>query len=159
MCRTYWQFLSRVAAGRSMSMQQARKVARGRIWTGEDALQLGLVDKLGGLKDAVYLAKQEAGLSQVSQLSMCARSVSLSRSAYRAQNQFALAKVALMFCQSNTIGPPLFLTTLSIICYVLLRLPWSCKHEKNRKVHTVRHRHGRLYTQQQPWQACMNQAW
>ena len=92
-------------------MQQARKVARGRIWTGEDALQLGLVDKLGGLKDAVYLAKQEAGLSQVSQLSMCARSVSLSRSAYRAQNQFALAKVALMFCQSNTIGPPLFLTT------------------------------------------------
>lgn len=49
-----------------MSMQEARKVARGRIWTGEDALQHGLVDKLGGLKDAVHLAKQEAGLSQVS---------------------------------------------------------------------------------------------
>ena len=49
-----------------MSMQEARKVAKGRIWTGEDALQHGLVDKLGGLKDAVHLAKQEAGLSQVS---------------------------------------------------------------------------------------------
>ena len=49
-----------------MSMQEARKVARGRIWTGEDALHHGLVDKLGGLKDAVHLAKQEAGLPQVS---------------------------------------------------------------------------------------------
>lgn len=66
MCRTYCQFLSRVAVGRGMSMQEARKVAKGRIWTGEDALQHGLVDKLGGLKDAVHLAKQEAGLSQVS---------------------------------------------------------------------------------------------
>lgn len=48
-----------------MSIQEVRKVARGRIWTGEDALRHGLVDKLGGLEDAVQLAKQEAGLSQV----------------------------------------------------------------------------------------------
>lgn len=66
MCRTYGQFLSRVAAGRNMSMQAARKVARGRIWTGQDALQHGLVDTLGGLADAVRIAKQEADLSLVS---------------------------------------------------------------------------------------------
>lgn len=68
MCRTYRQFLSRVAAGRNMSMQEARKVARGRIWTGQDALQHGLVDSLGGLTDAVHIAKQEADLSLVSSI-------------------------------------------------------------------------------------------
>lgn len=64
------QFLSRVAAGRNMSIREVRKVARGRIWTGEDALHHGLVDKLGGLQDAVHLAKQEAGLSQVGPLTL-----------------------------------------------------------------------------------------
>ena len=49
-----------------MSMHEARKVAKGRIWTGEDALHHGLVDKLGGLSDAVHIAKQEAGLPLVS---------------------------------------------------------------------------------------------
>lgn len=78
MCRTYGQFLSRVALGRKMSIREVRKVARGRIWTGEDALHHGLVDKLGGLKDAVHLAKQEAGLSQVG--SLCTRSSWLSGS-------------------------------------------------------------------------------
>lgn len=57
-----------------MSIREVRKVARGRIWTGEDALHHGLVDKLGGLKDAVHLAKQEAGLSQVGH-SLCTRSL------------------------------------------------------------------------------------
>ena len=71
MCRTYWQFLSRVAVGRDMSMQEARKVAKGRIWTGQDALQHGLVDKLGGLQDAVHIAKQEADLSLVSSIKSC----------------------------------------------------------------------------------------
>ena len=55
-----------------MSMGEARKVAKGRIWTGEDALHHGLVDKLGGLADAVHMAKQEAGLPLVSPASTCA---------------------------------------------------------------------------------------
>ncbi len=59
-------FLSRVSLGRDLSMHETRKVAKGRVWTGEDALQRGLVDKLGGLKDAVHIAKQEAGLPMVS---------------------------------------------------------------------------------------------
>ena len=37
-------------------------MAKGRVWTGEDALAHGLVDELGGLQDALRLAKQEAGL-------------------------------------------------------------------------------------------------
>ncbi len=48
-----------------MTLSETREVAKGRVWTGEDALQHGLVDQLGGLADAVHLAKQHAGLSQV----------------------------------------------------------------------------------------------
>lgn len=51
-----------------MSMEEARKVAKGRVWTGEDALQHGLVDRLGGLTDALQLAKQEAHLPLVSSI-------------------------------------------------------------------------------------------
>ena len=51
-----------VALGRNMSEAAVRKVAKGRAWTGHDALRHGLVDALGGLQEALALAKQEAGL-------------------------------------------------------------------------------------------------
>lgn len=51
-----------VAAGRGMSEAAVRRLARGRVWTGKDALAQGLVDCLGGLEDAIQLAKHEAGL-------------------------------------------------------------------------------------------------
>lgn len=54
--------VSQVAAGRGMSEAAVRELARGRVWTGKDALARGLVDCLGGLQDAIQLAKQEAGL-------------------------------------------------------------------------------------------------
>ena len=51
-----------VGKGRNMSVAEVRKVAQGRIWTGDAALKHGLVDELGGLQTALRLAKQEAGL-------------------------------------------------------------------------------------------------
>ncbi len=63
--RLYHSFLTKVAAGRQLKLAEVRKVARGRVWTGQDALELGLVDKLGGLRDAIAAAKQRAGLPQV----------------------------------------------------------------------------------------------
>jgi protease-4 len=55
----YSDFLKRVADGRKMSTQQVNSIARGRVWTGSDALRIGLVDELGGLDDAIhYAAKQ-----------------------------------------------------------------------------------------------------
>ncbi|OJW50166.1 MAG: signal peptide peptidase SppA [Alphaproteobacteria bacterium 41-28] len=59
----YEAFSSRVAKGRKMTRDQVEKVARGRVWTGEQALALGLVDQLGGFQSAIDLAKQEAGLA------------------------------------------------------------------------------------------------
>lgn len=49
----YGAFLSRVAKGRKMTIEQARNVAKGRPWTGEQALANGLVDAIGGLNDAL----------------------------------------------------------------------------------------------------------
>jgi protease-4 len=58
----YADFVQRVAEGRGMAVEAADKVARGRIWTGADAQEHGLVDELGGLRTAVRRAKVLAGL-------------------------------------------------------------------------------------------------
>lgn len=52
----YKEFTSRVAEGRGMSMEQVHKIARGRVWTGSDALKIGLIDELGGLEKAIAYA-------------------------------------------------------------------------------------------------------
>lgn len=56
----YLQFKERVSKGRNLTMEQVQQVARGRVWTGKDALKLGLVDKLGGFSDALSFAVKEA---------------------------------------------------------------------------------------------------
>ncbi|CAL5221921.1 g4192 [Coccomyxa viridis] len=58
----YSGFVQKVALGRKMSEEDVRKVAKGRAWTGRDALEHGLLDALGGLQLAISLAKMEAGL-------------------------------------------------------------------------------------------------
>jgi protease-4 len=58
----YLQFLSRVAEGRGMTTDQVNVIARGRVWTGSDALKLGLVDKIGGLSAAISYAAKTASL-------------------------------------------------------------------------------------------------
>jgi protease-4 len=61
--RVYGQFLSAVAQGRGLKEDDVRKIADGRVLTGADAKELGLVDQLGNFYDAVELAKTEAKLS------------------------------------------------------------------------------------------------
>jgi len=61
----YDRFVSVVAAGRKgMTVDQVRKAADGRVYTAQQALDLGLVDRIGYLDDAIQLAKTEAGLSK-----------------------------------------------------------------------------------------------
>lgn len=55
----YRQFVERVAKGRNMPIKKASEIAKGRIWTGEQALKHGLVDHLGGLNEAIEYAKVE----------------------------------------------------------------------------------------------------
>ncbi len=61
--RAYRHFLSLVAEGRGKTVGQVDSVAQGRVWTGSQALSAGLVDRMGGLNDAVGLARQKAGLN------------------------------------------------------------------------------------------------
>ena len=58
----YAQFTTKAAAGRKMDVEKLEKMARGRVYTGSQALQLGLVDELGTLADAIAFAKKSAGL-------------------------------------------------------------------------------------------------
>jgi len=58
----YEQFLKRVADGRNMTRDEVHDVAQGRVWTGTKALELGLVDVIGGIDDAINLAGEMAGL-------------------------------------------------------------------------------------------------
>lgn len=60
----YRDFVERVAQGRDMAAAEVDAVARGRIWTGADAHQHGLVDELGGFRAAVRRAKLLAGLGE-----------------------------------------------------------------------------------------------
>jgi protease-4 len=59
----YQDFKSRVAMGRRKSIQYIDSIGQGRIWTGEKGLQLGLVDRLGGLQDAIECAARMAKTS------------------------------------------------------------------------------------------------
>lgn len=62
----YATFTERVAKGRGLDVKYIDSIARGRVWTGADALKLGLVDTLGGMQVALKLAAKEAGIKDYS---------------------------------------------------------------------------------------------
>lgn len=62
MTHIYDVFVDRVATGRSLTAERVNEVGRGRVWTGAQAKENGLVDELGGFASAVQAAKQAAGI-------------------------------------------------------------------------------------------------
>jgi len=62
----YQTFLKKVAQGRSMTIAEVDAVAQGRVWTGEQALEKGLVDEIGGLDQAIAYAASSTGISSYS---------------------------------------------------------------------------------------------
>jgi protease-4 len=58
----YDDFVGKVAKGRGIPVPEVEAVARGRVWTGSDAVGAGLVDRMGGLRDALQIARSRAGL-------------------------------------------------------------------------------------------------
>lgn len=61
---TYQQFISLVARGRDMTPDAVDRIAQGRVWAGTTALDLGLIDAIGGLEDAIDSAASLAGLGE-----------------------------------------------------------------------------------------------
>ncbi len=61
--QVYTTFVNRVAAGRNMTFEEVDAVAQGRVWTGKEAIDKGLVDELGGLNDAIEYAAEQASIT------------------------------------------------------------------------------------------------
>jgi len=61
---TYDEFIGKVADGRNMEKNMVDSIAQGRVWSGIDAKQIGLVDELGGIETAIDLAADKAGLEE-----------------------------------------------------------------------------------------------
>ena len=59
----YEDFVGKAATGRNKSFAEIDEIAQGRVWTGQQAKALGLVDELGGLDTALSIAKEQAGFS------------------------------------------------------------------------------------------------
>lgn len=64
MDQIYARFIGRVSEGRRMPLERVEAIARGRVWTGAQARELGLVDQIGGFHDAVDRARSLAGLKE-----------------------------------------------------------------------------------------------
>lgn len=62
----YADFISKVAAGRGMTLEQVDEIGQGRVWIGKDALEIGLVDELGGLDRAIDVAAKMAEIEDYS---------------------------------------------------------------------------------------------
>jgi len=75
----YADFTQKVAAGRGMSAERVHELARGRVWTGADAVGNGLVDELGGLDKAAEIARRRAGLPATAPLRVYPRTRPLDR--------------------------------------------------------------------------------
>jgi protease-4 len=58
----YYQFLNKVAESRKLPAQRVAQIAQGRVWSGQDAKQLRLVDDIGGIEDAINYAAKQAKL-------------------------------------------------------------------------------------------------
>ncbi|MHB8095385.1 MAG: signal peptide peptidase SppA [Candidatus Aminicenantales bacterium] len=67
---TYDRFLDKAAEGRNMSREEIDKIGRGRVWTGNQARELGLVDEIGGVTKAVELAKHMAGIARENEVKL-----------------------------------------------------------------------------------------
>jgi protease IV len=75
----YADFTGKVAEGRGMTQPQVHELARGRVWTGADAAERGLVDELGGIDRAAAIARRRAGLPATAELRVYPRTRPLDR--------------------------------------------------------------------------------
>jgi protease-4 len=68
--RVYDDFTTKAAQGRNLPKEKILEVAKGRIWTGEDAKTLGLIDELGGFPLALRLTKEAAGIAETADVQL-----------------------------------------------------------------------------------------
>ena len=67
--KVYEAFTTKVAAGRNLELQKVLEIAEGRVWSGASAVEIGLADTNGGLKSAISIAADKAGIAENFQIS------------------------------------------------------------------------------------------
>lgn len=104
----YHDFVAKVAEGRGRTVDEIHELARGRVWTGRDALERGLVDELGGLRDAARIARTRAGLSDTAPIRYALHVPPLARlrPARNSEDPRALAGVAALPDVAGLLGLP-----------------------------------------------------
>ena len=112
----YTDFVAKVAEGRHRTVDEIHAIARGRVWTGCDARSNGLVDELGGLRDAVRIARERAGLPDSAPVRWAVHVPPLDR-LKRPRNSEDPRALAAM------IGVPDLATTLGLPDAATLRMP------------------------------------
>ena len=65
----YEAFTTKVATGRNLELQKVLNIAEGRVWSGASAVEIGLADTNGGLKSAISIAADKAGIAENFQIS------------------------------------------------------------------------------------------
>ena len=66
----YADFIQKAATGRQKTVEEIDRVAQGRVWTGAEALEVGLVDRLGGLDVALNIAREKAKIGKDEELDL-----------------------------------------------------------------------------------------
>jgi len=96
----YADFIGKVATGRGMTVEQVHEVAKGRVWSGADALAHGLIDELGGTDRAAAIARRRAGLPATAPLRIYPRPRPLDRLRPPASSESRGAAAASLFPDS-----------------------------------------------------------
>jgi protease IV len=96
----YADFTGKVAEGRRMSPERVHELARGRVWTGADALANGLVDELGGMDRAAAIARRRAGLPATAPLRIYPRNSPFERLRPSSDRAAALAPGASLLAEA-----------------------------------------------------------
>lgn len=90
----YELFIKRCAEGRKMPIEDIKKIAEGRVWTGSDAKELGLVDELGGLDRALEIAAEKVGIEKYSIITYPAEENFFSTLMNQSKNDYIESKIS-----------------------------------------------------------------
>jgi len=119
--RVYADFTEKASSDRGMTVERVEQLARGRVWTGADAVANGLVDRIGGLEDAIELACRSAGVRRdevevkaVPHLSLRQRLQRPDSSEHPAAGRAALGDHPLLPTALGALGLPPFTGVLSL---------------------------------------------
>jgi protease-4 len=100
----YSQFLSKVAEGRKMSVEQVNEIGQGRVWSGTEAVKNGLVDEIGGLDAAIRYAGKKADLGEHFKVTEFPRSRNFSEAVAEALGRFTPSSLHIQQQPTGLVG-------------------------------------------------------